>query len=162
MQIISKPRVMQNRCYKVCKKGAQLFLYQYPNSVYQNSLQFYSRIEAGFRWSCLWNNIGVIGSYFTTPSSFYNILNYFQNSSTDVTFTIEQCHAINNIEFVLQSIRPFVDELKINEILRKIEDINGGLVADACRKTVKVLVDNAVENVETQILNVSMHFFEVF
>ena len=69
--------------------------------------------------------------------------------------TVEQCHAVNNIEFVLQSIRPFVDELKINDILSKIEELNGGLVADACRKTVKVLVENAIENVENQIINVS-------
>ncbi len=71
-----------------------------------------------------------------------------------MNFTIEQCHAVNNIEFVLQSIKPFVDELKIDEILKKIESLNGGLVADACRNTVKVLIENAVENVETQILNV--------
>ena len=80
---------------------------------------------------------------------------FFQPSSFDVNCTVEQCHAVNNIEFVLQSIRPFVDELKINEILSKIEEVNGGLVADACRKTVKVLVENAIENVENQILNVS-------
>ena len=75
-------------------------------------------------------------------------------------FTIEQCHAINNIEFVLQSIRPFVNELKVPDILRKIEDLNGGLVADACRKTIQVLIENAIENVENQIINVSEHNLE--
>ena len=70
-------------------------------------------------------------------------------------FTIEQCHAINNIEFVLQSIRPFVNELKVPDILAKIEESNGGLVADACRKTIQVLIENAIENVENQIINVS-------
>ena len=80
------------------------------------------------------------------------------NVPSEVIFTVEQCHAINNIEFVLQSIRPFVDELQVNEILSRIEELNGGLVADACRKTIKILIENAVENVENQIINVSQHF----
>ena len=84
-------------------------------------------------------------------------IHFFQIESSDVIFTVEQCHAINNIEFVLQSIRPFVNELKVPDILRKIEDLNGGLVADACRKTIQVLIENAIENVENQIINVSEH-----
>ena len=44
------------------------------------------------------------------------------------------------------------------EVIAKIEELNGGLVADACRKTVKTVVKNAVENVENQILQVRCHF----
>ena len=40
------------------------------------------------------------------------------------------------------------------EVIAKIEELNGGLVADACRKTIKTLVRNAAENVENQILQV--------
>ncbi len=79
----------------------------------------------------------------------------FQQVSSDVIFTVEQCHAINNIEFVLQSIRPFVDDLNVHDILTRIEELNGGLVADACRKTIKALIENAVESVENQIICVS-------
>ena len=52
-------------------------------------------------------------------------------------------------------IRPLVLELGTAEVLGELEAQNGGLVADACKKTVKTLVRNAAENVENQILQVS-------
>ena len=48
----------------------------------------------------------------------------------------------------------------MTEIIAKIEELNGGLVADACRKTVKTMVKNAVENVENQILQVRISHFQ--
>ena len=69
-------------------------------------------------------------------------------------FTLQQCHALNNIVFILQSIYSFPQELGKEEILLKIEEVNGGLVADACKKCIDVLVKNAVDDVENQILQV--------
>lgn len=59
-----------------------------------------------------------------------------------------------------QVINPLVLELGMSEVLETLEAENGGLVADACKKTVKTMLKNAVENVENQILQVSMteHF----
>ena len=48
-------------------------------------------------------------------------------------------------------------DLGTAEILSQIEAQNGGLVADACRKTIKTLVRNAGEDVENQILKVSSY-----
>ena len=70
-------------------------------------------------------------------------------------FTLQQCHALNNIVFILQSVHSFPQELGKDNIMSKIEEANGVLVADACRKTIDVLVRNAVEDVENQILQVN-------
>ena len=72
-------------------------------------------------------------------------------------FTLQQCHALNNVEFVLQSIYSFPQDLGKDNLISKIEDLNGGLVADACKKTIDVLVRNAVDDVENHILKVRMH-----
>ena len=49
-----------------------------------------------------------------------------------------------------------MSDLGMADVIAKIEELNGGLVADACRKTVKTMVKNAVENVENQILQVRL------
>ena len=67
-------------------------------------------------------------------------------------FTKEQCLALNSIDYVLQVIGPLVLELGMAEVLAKLEEQNGGLVADACKKTVRTLIKNAADNVENQIL----------
>ena len=69
-------------------------------------------------------------------------------------FTLQQCHALNNIVFILQSVHSFPKDLGENSIISKIEEANGELVADACRNTIGVLVKNAIEDVENQILQV--------
>ena len=66
----------------------------------------------------------------------------------------EQCLAINNIDLVMSFINPFITDLGIESVLNKLEQQNGGLVADACRKTIKTLMKNSIENVENQILTV--------
>ena len=66
----------------------------------------------------------------------------------------EQCLAINNIDYVMSYINPFVCDLGIESILIKLEHQKGGLVADACRKTIQTLIKNFNENVENQILTI--------
>ena len=51
-------------------------------------------------------------------------------------------------------INPFVCDLGIESILTKLEQQKGGLVADACRKTIQTLMKNSIENVENQILTI--------
>ena len=74
-------------------------------------------------------------------------------------YTREQCFAVNNVDFVLGVIKPLVLELGTPEVLQELEAQNGGLVADACKKTIKTLVRNAVENVENQILQVGIFYY---
>lgn len=74
--------------------------------------------------------------------------------SQNLQCSAEQCLAINNIEYVKTYINPFVSELGIDGILSSLEDQKGGLVADACRKTIRTLMKNSIENVENQILSI--------
>ena len=48
----------------------------------------------------------------------------------------------------------YFQELGVKDILTKLEDIHGGLVSDACKKTINILVKNSVEILENQILEV--------
>ena len=64
------------------------------------------------------------------------------------------CLAINNIDYVLEFIKPFVTELGMEETLERLEALNGELVAASCRRTLTTLVQNAVENVENKIIEV--------
>ena len=66
----------------------------------------------------------------------------------------EQCLAINNIEYVKAYINPFVSELGIEAVLAELEEQKGSLVADTCRKTIRTLVKNSIDNVENQILSI--------
>ena len=66
----------------------------------------------------------------------------------------EQCLAINNIDYVMIHINTFVGDLGIESVLTKLEQQKGGLVADACRKTIRTLLKNSIENVENQILTI--------
>lgn len=79
------------------------------------------------------------------------------NSGTEVPLlhcSEGQCLAINNIDFVMTYINPFVCDLGIESILARLEQQKGGLVADACRKTIRTLMKNSIENVENQILTI--------
>ena len=68
--------------------------------------------------------------------------------------TVEQCLAINNIDLVMTYINPFIADLGIETVLDKLEQQKGGLVAAACRKTIRTLMKNSVENVENQIYTI--------
>ena len=45
-------------------------------------------------------------------------------------------------------------ELGVDDILQKIEELHGGLVSDACKKTVTILVKNSVEILENHIMDI--------
>ena len=85
-----------------------------------------------------------------------------RNKDDNLHFTLEQCHALNNIVFILQSVQSFPSELGKDDIISKIGETNGGEVADACKKTIDVLVQNAVEDVENQILKVMLFISFLF
>ena len=77
-----------------------------------------------------------------------------KNTSKEFEVTQELCLAINNIDYVLQYIRPFVNELGIEEIIEKLRILNGDLVANSCHRTLQTLIHNAVDNVENKIYQV--------
>lgn len=50
-----------------------------------------------------------------------------------------------------------LQELGVDAIIQRLEDIHGGLVADTCRKTIDVLVKNSVEILENHIMDILEH-----
>ena len=67
------------------------------------------------------------------------------------------CLALNNIDFVMTHMATFVKELGTQEVLNQLESQKGTLVASACRKTIRTVLKNSMENVENQILTVVEH-----
>ena len=59
----------------------------------------------------------------------------------------------------MQSLHPLPHDLGLGPVLARLEASNGGLVADACRKTVRTIVRNCAENVENHIAKVNSSFF---
>ena len=56
--------------------------------------------------------------------------------------------------FTFSLYRPLPEELGVIEILTNIETIHGGLVSDACKKTINILVKNSIEILENQIMEI--------
>lgn len=69
-------------------------------------------------------------------------------------FYIEQwCLAINNIDYVRQSIQPFVKELGMEDIVKQLADFRSPTAAEHCRDTLQLVMDNAVDTVKNKILD---------
>ncbi|XP_063220892.1 protein unc-13 homolog 4B isoform X3 [Bacillus rossius redtenbacheri] len=66
--------------------------------------------------------------------------------------TTEWCLAINNIEYVRQSIVPFAKELGMERILRALEEFRNEAAAEHCRDTLQLVIDNAVDTVGNKIV----------
>jgi len=66
--------------------------------------------------------------------------------------TNEWCFAINNIDYVQQSIQAFVGELGMEEIVTSLADFRSQTAADHCQKTLQLVIDNAVDTVGNKIL----------
>uniref|UniRef100_A0A1B6MMV1 C2 domain-containing protein n=1 Tax=Graphocephala atropunctata TaxID=36148 RepID=A0A1B6MMV1_9HEMI len=67
--------------------------------------------------------------------------------------TNEWCLAINNIDYVRQSIQPFVKELGMDDIIQRLADFRSPSAAEHCRDTLQLVMDNAVETVKNKILD---------
>ncbi|KAF4518246.1 hypothetical protein B566_EDAN010391 [Ephemera danica] len=65
--------------------------------------------------------------------------------------TEKWCTAINNIEYVRQSIQPFVMELGLNDLVNQLAEFRSPAEADHCRDVLQLVVDNAVETVGNKI-----------
>ncbi|XP_053963719.1 protein unc-13 homolog 4B isoform X1 [Anastrepha ludens] len=64
----------------------------------------------------------------------------------------EWCFAINNIDYIRQSLPTFIKELGTDDLIKKISDFRTNLDADRCASTIKCLIDNALDTQKNQIL----------
>lgn len=67
--------------------------------------------------------------------------------------TREWCLAINNIDYIRQSLSPFMNEFGIEDIISALSDLRSPADADRCNETLKNVIANAVDTQENQIYN---------
>ncbi|XP_072932693.1 protein unc-13 homolog 4B [Epargyreus clarus] len=67
--------------------------------------------------------------------------------------TTEWCVAINNIDYVRQSLQPFVQELGMDEIIQKMCETRSPLEAQRCKETLQNVIANAIDTVRNKIVD---------
>lgn len=67
--------------------------------------------------------------------------------------TTEWCVAINNIDYVRQSLEPFVEELGMNEIVQKLCEARSPIEAQRCKETLQNVIANAIDTVKNKIVD---------
>ncbi|VVC40707.1 Hypothetical protein CINCED_3A013301 [Cinara cedri] len=67
--------------------------------------------------------------------------------------TKEWCLAVNNIDYVKQSIRPFVNDLGLTQLMNNLASYKSEISADHCKKTLDLVVDNAIDTVNNKIID---------
>lgn len=72
--------------------------------------------------------------------------------SNKFVVTQEWCLAINNIDYMRQSLAPFIKELQVDEIIAKLAEYRTQAEAQRCAETLKNVVDNAVDTEENKIV----------
>ncbi|XP_045535970.1 protein unc-13 homolog 4B isoform X3 [Papilio machaon] len=66
--------------------------------------------------------------------------------------TTQWCLAINNIDYVRQSLRPFVQELGMDEIINSMCEARSPLEAQRCKETLQNVIENAIDTVKNKIV----------
>ncbi|XP_050348300.1 protein unc-13 homolog 4B isoform X2 [Nymphalis io] len=67
--------------------------------------------------------------------------------------TTEWCVAINNIDYVRQSLPPFVCELDMDTIVRRMCEARSPLEAQRCKETLENVIANAIDTVKNKIVD---------
>ncbi|XP_060801527.1 protein unc-13 homolog 4B isoform X1 [Amyelois transitella] len=67
--------------------------------------------------------------------------------------TTEWCVAINNIDYVRQSLRPFAEELGMDEIIEKMCETRTPAEAQRCKDTLHNVISNAIDTVKNNIVD---------
>jgi BAI1-associated protein 3 len=66
--------------------------------------------------------------------------------------TQEWCLAINNIDYIRQSLPPFVKELGADDVIAKLGEYRSPLEAQRCSETLKNVIENALDTERNKIL----------
>ena len=61
--------------------------------------------------------------------------------------------AINNIDYVRQSIQPFVAELGMDSIVASLAEYQSVAAAEHCQETLHQIIDNAIDTVRNKIID---------
>lgn len=76
-----------------------------------------------------------------------------QNTVYEQKFQVtpEWCLAINNIDYVRNSIRTFIHELGMEEIIKTLADFQSPTAANHCKNTLINIIESAIEMVGNKI-----------
>lgn len=66
--------------------------------------------------------------------------------------TDEWCLAINNIDYVRETLEPFTQDLGMKAIIQKISEINSPVEAQRCQHTLDNVIANAIDTVKNKII----------
>ncbi|KAF5296761.1 hypothetical protein FQR65_LT10162 [Abscondita terminalis] len=66
--------------------------------------------------------------------------------------TKEWCLAINNIDYVCQSLKPFTEELKLDSIIQQLSEIRNPLEAERCNATLQNVLESSLDTIQNKIL----------
>ncbi|KAB0801825.1 hypothetical protein PPYR_04011 [Photinus pyralis] len=66
--------------------------------------------------------------------------------------TKEWCLAINNIDYVCQSLKPFTEELQLNSLIQQLADIRNPVEAERCNDTLQNVLENALDTIQNKIV----------
>ncbi|XP_025408650.1 protein unc-13 homolog 4B isoform X2 [Sipha flava] len=80
-------------------------------------------------------------------------LNRTVNEYQRFEVTKEWCLAVNNIDYVKQSIRPFVNDLGLTQLMENLANYKSEISADHCKKTLDLVVDNSIDTVNNKIID---------
>lgn len=61
--------------------------------------------------------------------------------------------AVNNIDYVKQSIRPFVNDLGLTQLLASLANYNSEISADHCKNTLDLVIFNSIDTVHNKIID---------
>ncbi|XP_055617966.1 protein unc-13 homolog 4B isoform X2 [Toxorhynchites rutilus septentrionalis] len=67
--------------------------------------------------------------------------------------TQEWCLAINNIDYIRQSLKPFASELGVDDIIAKLGDVQSPIEAERCAETLRAVLENAIDTERNKILD---------
>ncbi|ALC45396.1 CG34349, partial [Drosophila busckii] len=68
------------------------------------------------------------------------------------TLSEEWCLAINNMDYIRQSLPSFIKELGTDSVISRIGEYRTNLEADRCANTIKAVIDNALDTQRNQIV----------
>ncbi|XP_034475507.1 protein unc-13 homolog 4B isoform X2 [Drosophila innubila] len=69
----------------------------------------------------------------------------------------EWCLAINNMDYIRQSLPSFIKELGSEDVIKRIGEFRSNLEAERCTSTIKAVIDNALDTQRNQIVELIEH-----
>ncbi|XP_025200200.1 protein unc-13 homolog 4B-like isoform X2 [Melanaphis sacchari] len=97
------------------------------------------------------DHICMCSVYFSDKTAYKVNSTVIENKRFEVTK--EWCLAVNNIDYVKQNIRQFVNDLGITQLMNSLANYKREISEDHCKKTLDLVVDNAIDTVNNKIID---------